>query len=162
MARYGIILLLFCFSLGTPARAIEKDFTLETVEGDPIQLQALLQKGPVLLDFWATWCKPCLKSLPKLDDLYREYHEQGFTVLAVNVDGPRSLSKVNPMVHSLDLSFPVVLDSDREVVRLYQVSGFPTSILLSSHGKIITTIRGYHTGDTRVIREHVETLLEHD
>ncbi len=162
MARYSIILLLLCFSLDTPARTLEKDFTLQTPEGDSIQLRTLLQKGPVLLDFWATWCKPCLKSLPRLDDLYREYREQGFSVLAVNVDGPRSLAKVNPMIHSLDLSVPVVLDTDRKVVRLYQISGFPTSILLNSQGKKITTVRGYHPGDTRVIRKHVQSLLERE
>lgn len=151
--------MLLALLLSSPLLAKGPDFSLRDLDGNLVRLSDYLGKGPVVLDFWATWCKPCLKVLPKIEELYNEYEDKGLTVLAINQDGTRSASKVEPFVNSMGLSFPVLLDNEQEVVRLYQVSGFPTTILLDKEGNIVETLRGYRPGDEEKLKEKVESLL---
>jgi cytochrome c biogenesis protein CcmG, thiol:disulfide interchange protein DsbE len=154
-----LVVLLFC---GTSLGADVKDFSLRDLDGELVKLSDYLGKGPVILDFWSTWCKPCVKVLPKIQEMYDEYSENGLVVLGINQDGPRSLSKVAPFSNLLGLTFPVLLDKDQEVVRKYQVSGFPTTILLDKEGNVVETIRGYRPGDEARLKEKVAELLRGD
>jgi cytochrome c biogenesis protein CcmG, thiol:disulfide interchange protein DsbE len=153
---FGFALLLF----QSPASAQFDSFSLRNLDGDLIDSNEYIGKGPVLLDFWATWCKPCLKNLPKLQKLYDDYSEKGLVILAVNEDGTRSLSKVEPLANSLGLTFPVLIDEDRDVMRKYQVSGLPTSILIDKNENIVLTLRGYRPGDEKQLRQHLDVLFE--
>ena len=83
-----------------PAADIAPDFNLRSPEGKRVHLKSLLEEGPVLLDFWATWCKPCIKAMPKLQEIYDQYSERGLTVIGVNEDGPRGQSKVKPFLRA--------------------------------------------------------------
>ena len=85
-----ILGLWLCLLIASTARATEvPDFNLPTPSGKRVKLYALLEKGPVLLDFWATWCKPCIKAMPKLEEIHAKYADRGLTVLGINEDGPR-------------------------------------------------------------------------
>lgn len=137
-----------------------ESFALRNLDGDLIRSDEYIGKGPVLLDFWATWCKPCMKNLPKLEKIYQDYAERGLTVLAINEDGTRSLGKVEPLVHSLGLTFPVLIDEDREVMRLYRVNGLPTTILLDTNGEVVLTLRGYRPGDEKDLKNKLNELLD--
>lgn len=135
-------------------------FTLRNLQGDLVNSDDYFGKGPVLVDFWATWCKPCLKNLPKLEKIQQEYVDKGLTILAINEDGTRSLSKVEPLVNSLGLTFPVLIDQDRDVMRLYNVSGLPTSVLVDQNKDIVMTLRGYRPGDEAELKKTIESLLK--
>ena len=90
---------------------IEKEapnLTLEYLNGKKVTLSQLLENGPVLVDFWATWCEPCKKEMVYLDKFHKQYKEDGFQVLAVNQDSPRSLSKVRSYIRSKRFSFPIL------------------------------------------------------
>ncbi len=145
--------------LSALAFAEVESFSLRNLDGDLVSSDEFIGKGPVLLDFWATWCKPCLKNLPKLEKIYQEYAEKGLTVLAINEDGTRSLSKVEPLVNSLGLTFPVLIDEDREIMRLYDVNGLPTSILIDKNKQIVLTLRGYRPGDEQDLKQKLDELL---
>ena len=136
-----------------------RPFTLRNLDGDLVQLTKSLANGPVILDFWATWCKPCVKNLSKLQQLYVEYKDRGLGVLAINEDGPRSLSKVEPFARSLGLEFPILLDENREVALKYGVSGFPATFVIDPKGEIILAVRGYRPGDEEIVREKILSLL---
>ena len=135
-------------------------FKLRNLDGDLVNLEDFLGEKVIILDFWATWCKPCVKSLPKMEAIYQEFKESGLIVFGINEDGPRSLAKVEPFANSLGLSFPVLLDENRDVVRQYHISGFPTAIVIGKDKKIAHTVRGYRPGDEETLREKIETLLE--
>jgi len=139
-----------------------RPFTLRDLDGDLVELKESLANGPVILDFWATWCKPCVKNLSKLQKLYAEYKDRGLGVLAINEDGPRSLSKVEPFARSLGLEFPILLDENRAVALRYGVSGFPATFVIDPKGEIILAVRGYRPGDEETVREKILFLLDEE
>ncbi|MBN2043614.1 MAG: redoxin domain-containing protein [Anaerolineales bacterium] len=114
------------------------NFSLTDTTGEEVSLWDHRNKV-VLINFWATWCPPCLQEMPDIQTRY-EIHKQDLSVLAVN-DGD-SLAQVSSFQHELGLSFNPLLDPNGSVSSLYQVSAFPTSIFLDEHG----IIRFIHIG----------------
>jgi peroxiredoxin len=143
----------------TPARAKAPGFSARSVTGERLELAALLARGPVVLDFWATWCKPCLMSLPELERLHRRYAGRGVTVIGVSVDGPRNHAKVRPFAHRLGLGFPVVLDTDERLQALYQVRAVPTTVLIGRDGTLLHHAQGFLPGDTERLEAAVVAAL---
>ena len=140
-----------------PARALP--FRATSVEGKSVELGALLARGPVVLDFWATWCKPCVVSLPAIERLQRKYRDQGLSVVAISIDGPRNFSRVRPFASKLGLSMPVVLDEDGELQQHYQVTAVPTSVLIAPDGRIVRVHAGYLPGQEDELESAVRALL---
>ena len=134
-------------------------FRTRTVSGDALSLEKLLARGPVLLDFWATWCHPCLAELPELEALHRRYRERGLTVIGVSEDGPRNFARVRPFAAKLGLTFPIVLDEDGRIQQLYQARALPTTVLIDAAGVIVTVREGYRPGDTRRLETAIELLV---
>jgi peroxiredoxin len=115
--------------VGAPA----PDFTLEDTQGNAVTLSAL--KGEVVLvNFWATWCGPCRLEMPDIQRKYDAIKDQGFTVLAVNLD--ESLEAASGFAAELGLTFPVLLDPGGEVNDLYRVRGWPTTYIINRDGLI--------------------------
>lgn len=139
-------------------RAPAPRFEVRDVTGKPLALAALLERGPVVLDFWATWCKPCLQSLPEMEALQQKYGPRGATVVGVSVDSPRNFAKVRPFAQRLGLTFPVVLDSDERLQQLFQVRGIPTTIVIAKDGRIVRAKQGYLPGDVAAIEAALDTL----
>lgn len=112
----------------------------------------------VLVNFWSTWCAPCRVEMPELQALYEAYREQGFTVLAVNlnVDGREP---VEAFVSELRLTFPILLDPGKEVGRAYRVFAIPASFLLDRQGRIAYRRVGDPGWDQHQTRALVERLL---
>jgi len=135
------------------------DFTLKNLAGDEIHLADKLEGGPVLLDFWATWCKPCLRALPGTERLHEAYKDRGLTVLTVNVDSPRSTAKVRSYVKSKGFSFEVLLDPNSGMMRLYHFQSIPQVFLLDSDGSIAYSQLGYAPGHEQKLAEEIEKLL---
>jgi cytochrome c biogenesis protein CcmG, thiol:disulfide interchange protein DsbE len=135
------------------------DFKARDVTGEPLQLYRLLQRGPVLLDFWATWCKPCVESLPELQRWHRVYGPRGLTVVGVSVDGPRNFSKVRPFAASRGLTYSMVIDHDGTIQQLYQVLAVPTAFLIDSSGTIVRVRMAYRPGEGGAFERVIEGLL---
>lgn len=137
------------------------DFNLRDLQGERVNLKTLLAKGPVLLDFWATYCKPCVKAMPKLQKIHEKYGKTGLTVLGVNVDGPRGQNRVKPFLRARKVSFPIALDSDSAVMRRMQVNVLPTTLLITPDGEIALRQVGYSSKNADVLLAAVEALF-HD
>ena len=139
------------------------DFNLKTPSGERIQLKSLLKEGPVLLDFWAMWCTPCLKAMPKLQALYDAHKENGLTVLAINEDSLRGQAMVRSFLRAQNYTFPVVLDnSDGGVMWQMKVTALPTTILIDRNGKIVLQLCGYSAAKAKLLKRAVEALLKMD
>jgi peroxiredoxin len=135
------------------------DFTLQNLDGKPMSLAKALEKGPVILDFWALWCKPCLQALPGTDELARRFADRGLTVFAINTDSPRSIAKVRSYAKSMGFSFEVLLDPNSDMLRLYRFSRIPQLFLIAPDGKIAFSKLGYSPGQEKLLAHEIEKVL---
>jgi peroxiredoxin len=136
------------------------DFELDTLTGEAVRLSDHVGRHVVLLDFWATYCEPCLKSMPHLDALYRKYRGEGLAVLGISIDGPDSVAQVRAEVRKLGITFPVLLDQETRVVGLYNPrTSAPFSVLIGRDGKILVKREGYTTGDAAALEKDVKRAL---
>ena len=123
------------------------DFTLPVLGESGTQRLDDLRGSVVLVNFWATWCKPCEEEMPAMERLYQELAPQGFELLAVSVDS--ELSDVETFQARMALSFPILLDPEQHSARQYQTTGFPESILIDPKGRIIERYVGPREWDHR-------------
>ncbi|HEX7157338.1 MAG TPA: TlpA disulfide reductase family protein [Burkholderiaceae bacterium] len=133
------------------------DFTLRAVAGPNVRLQE--QRGQVvMLNFWATWCAPCRQEMPRLDRLYERYRAAGFTLLGVNVDDdPQTAAGV---ASKLGVRFPVLLDTEKKVSRLYDLKTMPSTVLIDRDGRVRYVHRGYQDGYEKDYESQIRELLK--
>lgn len=114
------------------------------LDGAPLALGAL--RGQVVyVDFWASWCAPCLQALPALDGLFQQYRDRGFTVVAVNVDTDREAAL--RMLKRVAVSYPVVFDPQGSWPQAFALRGMPSGYLLGRDGVVRYVKAGYKTRD---------------
>jgi len=136
------------------------DFELETLDGDTVRLSELVGEKVILIDFWATFCDPCLVAMPHLNDLYKKYESDGFVVLGISIDGPESLSRVRSEVRKLAVDFPILLDPETEALALYNPkTSAPFSILIDKKGNIIKKKEGFTPTDVPELEKAIVSAL---
>jgi len=156
------LLILACALLsysGITAQSI-KDFEYKDLENNTRSYSELKGEKLTLIDFWATWCKPCNKAIPELNKIYDLYKSKGVEIIGINCDGPRSVSKVAPLSKSLQIQYPVLLDINSELKTELNILAFPTLIIVDSNGKIVWIHEGFVSGDTEIIISEIEKHLK--
>lgn len=138
---------------GTPAPAFELPLV---GSGSSLSLEELRGKV-VLLNFWATWCKPCEDEMPAMERLYRALGGSDFELVAVSVDDDEAV--VNAFVDRLGLSFPVLLDRTKEVASAYQTFRFPESLLIGRDGVVLERYVGPKEWDADAYLDRIRRLL---
>ena len=142
------------------AAARPPDFELPRLDGGTERLSAHFGKDVVLVDFWATFCKPCLRAMPELDALYRARQARGFVVLGVSIDGPGSTADVQAAVARLGVSFPILLDQESRAVALYNPrASAPFSVLIGRDGAVLAQREGYTTGSHDALERDIDAAL---
>lgn len=129
------------------------NFILQDMEGNQHKLSEYEGQG-VFLNFWGTWCKPCEKEMPYMNNQYKVYHDQGVEILAVNVG--ESDYAVNKFVKKHKLDFPVLIDKNKEVMNAYGISPLPTTMLIDPNGNITKIITGEMTEED--IQKYMEAI----
>jgi peroxiredoxin len=138
--------------VGTPA----KQFTLKTPEGKDISLASFKGKV-VLLNFWGTWCKPCLKELPEFDRLYRRYRKHGLVVVAIATD--TEPEKVKEFAAQAKLATKLAIGGE-ELSQQYDSPNFPFSFVIDGKGEIQASYRGYRPECAGKLEQDVRSQLE--
>lgn len=116
--------------------ALAPNFTRPTLNGDNLTLTTL-QGAPVIINFWATWCQPCLAEMPILQQVYERYRDSGLRVLAVNLG--ESPQVIRQWQERLGLTYDMIIDEDQTVAALYHLRGQPSTYIVTPNG-IITHI----------------------
>ena len=111
------------------------DFILQDLNGRMFELNDL-DGEVVLLNFWATWCGPCRVEMPLLETYFRDYSDQDFVILAINLG--ETMEEVQAFVDEIGMTFPVLLDNDGRISELYRILGYPSSVFIDSTGVIQT------------------------
>ena len=123
------------------------------------QLSQYYNDGPLLLNFWNLACEPCKKEMKELDKLNIKYSDQGFEYVSINIDNPRSMSKVKSYVNSQKFSFTVLSDPRAELFRKMGGKVMPFVIIADSTGEVINRHVGYNPGDEKKLEKEILQLL---
>ena len=135
------------------------DFSLEQLDGSVYKLSDHMGKKILIIDFWATWCKPCKKLLKKLNQIYLDY-KQHVEVLAISIDDTSAVAKAGADINGKGFSFTVLLDTDRKVVRIFNPPmKLPFTVIISKKGDVVYTHTGYIPGYEKEIIKKVEKLI---
>ena len=135
---------------------------VKDLKGKLVNIQNLSNDdNPIVISFWATWCKPCKKELNTIAEVYEDWQEEtGVKLVAVSIDDSRSASKVKPYVNASAWDYEVFIDSNRDLARALGVSTVPHTFLLNGEGKIVWEHKGYIDGDEEELYEQIEYISE--
>lgn len=137
-------------------RAGAPDFTLKALGG--VNLRLAEQRGEIIvLNFWASWCGPCIQEMPALDKLASKYQELGVQVWGVNVEADSSAAQ--KYLSKTKVEFPILFDTENTVSASYQVQAMPTTVIIDKDGQVHSVHRGYKPGYEQKYEDDIKTLL---
>lgn len=143
----------FAARMGEPAPA----FALATAAGDTVDL-ARLRGRVVYVDFWASWCTPCKRSFPWMNELEARYRDSGLTVVAINVDKRRE--DALSFLRDVPARFTVVFDAEGKTPTAFDVKGMPSSYLIDREGRVAAVEEGFHDERAAAIEQRIRALLD--
>lgn len=144
---------------------IAPDFTLTTMDGAKLKLSDTRGKG-VILNFWGTYCPPCVKEMPLIEEKYQKYKDRGLTVVAVNV--AENKITVGRFANRYGLTYPIALDLKRETIDPYQIGPMPATVFIRPDGTVLpidmlgkSTNRSVFEGQLtdQVLEDHIQKIL---
>lgn len=148
-------LLVFCFSVAAEAQI--PSVTLKDINGKTVRTDTLSNNGkPLIIDFFATWCKPCNRELTAISEVYEDWQEEtGVKLIAVSIDQAQNINKVKPLVDSHGWEYDVLLDPNSDLKRALGINMIPYVLILDGDGKIVYTHNGYTEGGEQELIEQV-------
>jgi peroxiredoxin len=137
---------------------VAPDFTLKSRSGENMKLSEF-RGDVVMINFWASWCAPCRKEMPLLEDMYKKYNDLGFVLLGVNVE--EDSSNANDLLREIPVSFPILFDDKNEISKLYKVVAMPSTIMVDRDGKMRYIHHGYLPGyEEKYVKQIKELIRE--
>jgi len=142
-----------------PAALDLRGAVLTDLAGKSILLDSLLTKGPVVLNFWATWCGPCRAEMPNLEKVFKEVGPKGVSFAAISLDRRVGKEAMESFLKGRGFTVPVYLDKDAALAKMFKVSAIPATIVLKPTGEIFYSTKGYRPGDEILLKKKVEELV---
>ena len=136
------------------------DLAIKLLDGKKTRLSTLLEDGPLLVEFWATWCAPCKKEMVFLEEFHKKYADRGFRVLAISTDSPKSMSKIKSYIRAKKHTFLVGLDPNQEIAKKMNAMVMPTVLLIDADRKVSWFHQGFVPGDEKEIEAQILKLLD--
>ena len=148
MNKLFLSLCLLWASVAVGAQERLPKVTLKDLEGRTVQTDTISNNGnPLVVTFFATWCKPCDRELKSIDELYDDWRlETGVRIVAVSIDQAQNVNKVKPLVDQNGWRYDVLLDPNGEFRRSLGIQSVPYTVLLDGQGKIVYKHNGYTDG----------------
>lgn len=134
---------------------------LRTAEGEPFNTADISNDGkPIILSFWALWCKPCIKELNTIADIYPDWQDEtGVKLVAVSVDDSRSSAKVKPFADGNDWDYEVLLDVNGDFKRAMNVNMIPHTFILDGNGNVVWQHTSFSEGGELQLIETVRKII---
>ena len=133
---------------------------LKTLDNNTFNTSDFNNNGnPIVISFWATWCKPCIKELNNIAELYEDWQDEtGVKVIAISIDDSRNMSKVKPKVNALLWDYEVYCDPNGDLKRAMGVGSVPHTFLLNKNKEIVYQHTGYKDGDEYDLFKKIKAL----
>jgi cytochrome c biogenesis protein CcmG, thiol:disulfide interchange protein DsbE len=156
LAAFALLIACPLTAWAVVAGEVAPGFALPTASGETVALEKL--RGRVVyVDFWASWCGPCKRSFPWMNDLQQRYGDKGLSVVAINVDKKRD--DATRFLKQTPASFTVVYDEPGATPAAYAVKGMPSSFLIDAKGNIVAVDQGFHDAQKAALEERISALL---
>lgn len=136
------------------------NFRLKDLNNRTVSYEKVKGENLTVIDFWATWCKPCIISMPKFAEMDAEFKDEDVKFIGISIDGPRNQAKVKPFIKSLGIEYTILRDIDSSVMARLRVSAVPTLLIVNSDNEVLYMHEGYKAGEEVEIREKILELLE--
>ena len=162
MKKY-LFALMVCLMAGIGvAQAQLPAVTLKSIDGATVQSETLSNDGkPFIIDFFATWCKPCNRELDAISEVYEEWQEEtGVKIFAVSIDQAQNINKVKPLVSNHNWEYDVLLDPNSDFLRAVGGQMIPYTLIVDAQGKVVYKHSGYTDGAETEIIEKVRELVK--
>ena len=159
---YGVLVFILCTELSFGQTRKLPNINVKTLNGKKFNISKLQNgQNPIVISFWATWCKPCKKELNNIAEIYEEWQDEtGVKIVAISIDDSRSKSKVAPYVNSSDWEYEVYLDQNGDLKRAMGVSTVPHTFLLNKNKEIVWQHKGYVDGDENKLFKEIKKLAK--
>ena len=138
------------------------DLSVKLLDGKQVRLSVLLEEGPLLVSFWATWCAPCKKEMIFLEEFHQKYNENSFRVLAISTDSPKRMSKVKSYIRAKKYTFLVGIDPNQDIAKKMNALLMPTTLILNKDRKVSWYHQGFIPGDEKEIEAQIRAVLYQD
>lgn len=158
MKKYLLVLCLsFSFLSILNAQKTLPNITIESLDGKSVNSSDFENDGkPIILSFWATWCKPCLSEMDAINDVYEDWQEEtGVKLIAISIDDSRSYAKVKTIVSGKDWPFEIYFDKNQDLKRAMNVINIPHTFLLNGKGEIVWQKNSYVPGSEEELYEEI-------
>ena len=148
MNKLFLYLCLLLVSFAASAQERLPKVILKDIEGRTVQTDTISNNGkPIIIAFFATWCKPCNRELTNIDEVYEDWQQEtGVRLVAVSIDQAQNVNKVKPMVDQNGWRYDVLLDANGEFRRSLGIQSVPYTVLLDGQGRIVYKHNGYTDG----------------
>jgi len=155
-----ILLLSLSFSTQAQDQPIP-NIEIKDLIGNLINAGELNNDGkPMIISFWATWCKPCIRELNAINDQYVDWVEEtGVKLVAISIDDSRNSARVKPFTKSQGWEYEIYIDENQELKRALNVNNIPHTFLVDGEGNIVWQHNGYNPGDEDHLYELIEKLI---
>ena len=156
--RNTILAILLLLTISWLAAETIPSFKLPDLNNKEVKLEDLLNRGPVLIDFWATWCTSCKKGMIALNQLAEKY--DSLTIVMISIDAPKDVTKAKSYLKTNDYKFVALFDSEKKYAAKLNVTNPPRTIILDKTGEVVLSHDGYEAGTESIYEGKIRELLK--
>ncbi len=155
-----ILTVVFAALMAAAAMGQGLNARLKDLEGKKTEFSDLYREKPLVVSFWATWCKPCCRELKHFQKFFETYDDSGVGFLSVCVNEAKDQSKVRAFLAGNRYNFPTLLDPEQQAMRKFGLKDVPGSFILNTEGRIVWSHFGFKEGDEMLLESEIKKLIK--